>query len=63
MCWKYMNPHGTVFIKCDVYNTQPWTPSYLHIFTNNRDGHYERENYCSYCGKKLEITDSQGNVL
>lgn len=41
MCWKYKNPHGTVFVKCDVYNTQPWTPSYLHIFTDRHEGYYE----------------------
>ena len=63
MCWKYINPYGTVFVKCDVYNTQPWAPSYLCTFTDKYEGYYEDLNYCSYCGKKLEIKDSKGNVL
>lgn len=51
MCWKYKNPHGTVFVQCDVLNSKPFSPHFLPI---GEDVDYHYLNYCPYCGKRLE---------
>ena len=58
MCWKYKNPGETVFIQCDIANSNPLGASYLRIFTDVVEDYNENYNYCSYCGKKLEIKDN-----
>lgn len=57
MCYKYKNPHDTVFIWCEILNTQPYGPDYLDCFTDHIDNYYDNFNYCPYCGKKLEIKE------
>lgn len=55
MCYKYKNPGGTVFIKCDIANNKPYGSNYLRTFTDVVEDYNENYNYCPYCGKKLEI--------
>lgn len=52
MCWKYKNPHGIVFIKCDIANNESSYRTYLRC--SDKVGRYDDYNYCYYCGKKLE---------
>lgn len=51
MCWKYINPRGTVFVWYDVLNSKPFSPHFLPI---GEDVDYQYLNYCPYCGKRLE---------
>lgn len=53
MCWKYKNPHGHVFIWCDVANGKEHKSSYLRSFDDLFEDYYNHYNYCPYCGKKL----------
>ena len=55
MCWKYKNPYNTVFIKCDIANNKSYGASYLRTFTDGIDDYYSNYEYCSYCGRKLEV--------
>ena len=57
MCWKYKNPHGTVFIWCEIANGKEHRSSYLNCFTGGIDDYYDHYNYCPYCGKKLEVKE------
>lgn len=57
MCWKYKNPHGHVFIWCDIENSKPYGASYLRSFQDMHDDYYRHYNYCPYCGKELEVKD------
>lgn len=57
MCWKYRNPVGTVFIKCDKLNNSSTQSNYLRVFTDCIDDYYDNYNYCPYCGVKLEIKE------
>lgn len=57
MCWKYKNPHGTVFIWCEIANGKEHRSSYLNCFTDGIDDYYNHYNYCPYCGNKLEIKE------
>lgn len=57
MCWKYKNPHGTVFIWCEIANGKEHRSSYLNCFTDGIDDYDSNYNYCPYCGKKLEVKE------
>ena len=57
LCWKYKNPHGTVFIYCDILNGKKHLSSYLTVFNDLIDGYESNYNYCPYCGKRLESKD------
>lgn len=57
MCWKYKNPHGTVFIWCEIANGKEHKSSYLNCFTDGIDDYDSNYNYCHYCGKKLEVLE------
>ena len=57
MCWKYKNPHGTVFIWCEIANEKEHRSSYLNCFTDEIDDYDSNYNYCPYCGKKLEVKE------
>ena len=59
MCWKYINPHKTVFVWCDVFNSKPFSPHYLPIGT---DADYDCLHYCPYCGKKLEVRTNDRRI-
>ena len=55
MCYKYKNPHGQVFIWCEITNGKEHVSSYLRCFADMFEDYYDHYNYCPYCGKKLEI--------
>lgn len=55
MCYKYINPHGTVFIWCEELNGVARRSNYLRVFQDGIDGYASNYNYCPYCGKKLEV--------
>lgn len=56
-CFKYTNPHGTVFIWCNIANSKPYGASYLNSFQDGHGGYADNYNYCPYCGKKLEVIE------
>lgn len=48
MCTKYINPKGTIFIKCDKEKNQAY------VLVMNRTEYYERQmNFCPNCGQSL----------
>lgn len=52
VCTKYVNPKGTIFIKCDKERYQTY------MLVLDRTQCYESQmNFCPNCGQKLE-TDS-----
>ena len=53
MCWKYINPHGTVFIYCEIANEKEQRCNYLRCFTDGIDDYESHYNYCPYCGSEL----------
>lgn len=55
MCWKWKNPHGTVFVWCEIANGKENKGSYLDIFRDMIDKYNDHYNYCPYCGNKLDI--------
>lgn len=55
MCYKYINPHGTVFVWCEIANSKVGGASYLRCFRNGIDDYESNYQYCPYCGKKLEV--------
>ena len=55
MCYKYKNPHGYVFIWCEVANGKEHRSSYLCGFRDMYENYYDNYNYCPYCGKELEV--------
>ena len=59
MCYKYKNPHGQVFIWCEIANGKEHVSSYLRCFADMFEDYYDRYNYCPYCGKKLEIKSNK----
>ena len=54
MCWKHKNPHGYVFIWCEILNGKENRSSYLESFQDMVDNYYDNYIYCPYCGNKLE---------
>lgn len=63
MCTKYINPHGTLFLKCDKINTgKPFAPSYFKVLDESE--YYEEHiNFCMNCGEKLVVLVSRGGRL
>lgn len=59
MCYKYKNPHGQVFIWCEIANGKEHVSSYLRCFADMFEDYYDHYNYCPYCGKKLEIKSNK----
>ena len=59
MCYKYKNPHGQVFIWCEIANGKEHVSSYLRCFADMFEDYYDHYNYCPYCGKKLEIKSNE----
>lgn len=53
MCWKYKNPHGTLFIWCEILNGKEHRSNYLAVL-DKREYYNNAYNYCPYCGNKLE---------
>lgn len=62
MCWKYINPHDTVFIWCETANGKEHKSNYLSCFTDMVDDYYDNYNYCPYCGNKLEIKEPMSDI-
>ena len=54
-CYKHKNPHGYVFIWCEVSNGIECNSTYLRSFQDILEDYYDNYNFCPYCGKKLEI--------
>ena len=63
MCYKYKNPHGQVFIWCEIANGKEHVSSYLRCFADMFEDYYDHYNYCPYCGKKLEIKINKTEAL
>lgn len=57
MCWKYKNPHETVFIWCEIANGKEHKSNYLKCFIDGIEDYDSNYNYCPYCGNKLEIKE------
>lgn len=55
MCYIYKNPHGHVFLWCDIANGKEHKSHYLRSFQDMREDYYDNYNFCPYCGKKLEV--------
>ena len=53
MCWKYKNPHGHVFIWCEIVNRKEHGSSYLRSFQDMYEDYYDNYRYCPFCGSKL----------
>lgn len=53
MCTKYINPRGTLFLKCDKINTgEPYKPTYFMVL--DRHEYHEKDiKYCMNCGAEL----------
>lgn len=60
MCYIYKNPHGHVFLWCEVENGKQYGPSYLRSFQDMCEDYYDNYNFCPYCGKKLEVKADEG---
>ena len=45
-CFKYINPYGTVFIWCNVANSNPYGASYLNSFQDGCEDYADNYNYC-----------------
>lgn len=63
MCTKYINPRGTLFLKCDKLNAgKPGQASYLRVL-NSGEYHPYYMNYCENCGSKLITLNDENHEL